>query len=140
MAFIWLLGGLMSFAKPKPPGRLDIWGEEWHVFEVKIVAHTEAYLGDTDCRLHAIFIKKGQRVSEKAKTLMHEILHAYTCVGGEVHNEKYNNSPGSNHDGIYFLEQVLTDFYFNNWNAVCYIRDAMGYEPPEEPPKFPVYH
>lgn len=98
-------------------------GEQWSILEVKKVQDNPTLLGWTDCRTHIIEILKSEPDAEKADTIIHETLHALTCEGGRVHNEKYDSSD-EGHKGIYFAGKHLAEFLHDNPEIVRFIMEA----------------
>lgn len=113
------------------PTILKMDGHLWAVKKVsqqklnELLGDEENWTGDTECSIHTIFILKDQDVGDMAETLVHEIFHALTCGDdGEVHNEKYNNSSGSDHRGIYFAASRWLKVIHDNPALVRWLQDA----------------
>jgi len=109
---------------PDRPDHLQIIGQRWDVKYVRVVIDEESGLpldGITLCEEHEIWISTDQKPREIADTLLHEELHAQTCVDGEIHNDWYNNSAHAEHPGIEFSAQRMLDFVQQNPEAVRWI-------------------
>lgn len=100
--------------------------DKWAVLEVQALTDPQDD-GETSCSERLIRIRKDVQGKERAKTLMHEVLHALGCENGIAHDDKWNNSNDAGdgcegHCGIYFGGEALTDLVVNNPELIALIQ------------------
>jgi|GEM_PF-2937288 len=89
------------------PDTLCINDSLWEVFFVKGI-HGDDTAGQCDGDQKEILIDSGQSKREKAKTLIHEILHAF----------EYEYNIKIPHKLIYQLEEPIYRFLVDNWRYI----------------------
>lgn len=114
-----LIAGARAAERPK---KLYIDGHSWSVAWVQVVPLGTDWVGDTECKEHVIYIKiqplTRDGLTEEQDTLFHELLHAFTCDHGSVHNFHYNSTTEDAHEGIYYLAPKLAEFMRYNTSAL----------------------
>lgn len=139
----------VSCSAAKMPNLIKIDGVPWGI---KLVEQKQmddkSYIGQTECGAREIFILKSLNGYDRAETVIHEVLHAFTCDFGLVHNEKLNNLVDDDcdgHCGIYYLAPKLQKFMRENTELMRWIMDE---DPPpindplpqDRSPKIPLHY
>lgn len=106
-------------------GRLNLSGQSWNVLAIHPVSVNDPDEdGLTNCETRTIYLDSKESDYDQGQTLLHEAQHAFTCEDGRVHNQKFNNSDGSNHPGIYFASPKWQQFIRDNPKAVKFIQEG----------------
>jgi hypothetical protein len=114
---------LPSMAAERPQ-RAFIDGHDWKIkWLLKVPLGTD-FVGETECRIRTIFLQiNGADEDSEQTALQHELLHAFTCKDGEVHNLKYNSTNENKHEGIYFLAPKLIEFMQQKPKVVKFLEE-----------------
>lgn len=105
--------------EPALPTQLSIHGEPWVVTPVDMSSNDT--LGVTYCEARTIVIGVGQSPGDAAEVLVHEGMHALTCLGDDrPHNWLYNNGE-SDHKGIHWAAPHIVDLFAENPALVSYV-------------------
>jgi hypothetical protein len=107
-----------------PPEHILVRGHQWTItkydFENTKDPDMIGLLGLTDCGLRVIFYDPTVSNSELRTVLLHELLHAGTCLGDEPQNP-YWNSNTNEHVGIYRLAEYESELFLTNPDLVDFL-------------------
>lgn len=106
--------------RPLPlPRHLTINGEPWTVTPAAVVEN--GLLGETYCDTRTIAIARGLSPADNAEVVLHESLHALTCLGGgNTQNWLYNNTAEA-HPGIYWAAPHIVGLLVQNPDLNAYV-------------------
>jgi len=98
----------MSWKLSDIPDTISINGSLWEIFFVRGILGADDIAGQCDGDEQQILIDSGLSKSEKAKTLIHEILHAF----------EYEYNIKIPHKLIYQLEEPIYRLLMDNWRYI----------------------
>jgi hypothetical protein len=117
----------VCLAAPRPESAL-IDGHNWKIKWLLRIPLGTDFEGETECRIHTIFIEIQLNNPQQEKTtLQHEILHAFTCEDGEVQNWRYNSSTEAKHEGIYYAAPRLVEFMQRNPKVMKFLSELTAF-------------
>ena len=108
------------------PTQLDLGGVAWKVDLVPYPGNSQGFIAYTACEVRRIQIRNDDQ--DHRETLIHEILHAYTCqdskTGFDVENFYYNSKTENGHEGYDRIGMVVADAMLRNPSLAAYLSEG----------------